>query len=157
MADDKLTRVFSLDEIEVAATELVNKAQEREREMAWNELRRVQKRMVDVEKMFEELVVKVNQLECARDVQRMEIQLAVARGEMTAAQAQKLESHVAEHSETIASHAHAIAKFSSVKDELQALFVVCAKLADSSRQHDKDLEKQNADHERLITDLNDND
>jgi hypothetical protein len=136
VADDKLTTV-SFGELEVAARDIVLSGRVAVRELAWNELRRVMRRVNEVEKGFEELQIKVSQLESARDGQRLEIQMAVAAGEVTQRMAERLERHIDEHEKTIVEHAVAIAKFSPLKIELEALYVVCAKLSDSNRELEK--------------------
>jgi chromosome segregation ATPase len=136
VADDKLTRV-PFDELEVQARDIVQKAREAERELAWNELRRVMRRVTEVEKGFEELHIKVSQLESARDSQRLEIQMAVASGEITSRMAARLEFHIEEHAQTIAQHTEAISRFSPLKVELEALYEVCAKLSEDNRELEK--------------------
>lgn len=137
MSDDKLTTTVSFSELEVAARDIVQKAREAERELAWNELRRVMRRVNEVEKGFEELQIKVSQLESARDSQRLEIQMAVAAGEITQRMAARLERHIDEHEKSIVEHTVAIAKFSPLKAELEALYEVCAKLSDDNRELEK--------------------
>lgn len=149
MADDKLT-IISRDELEVAAKDIVQKAREAERELAWNELRRVMRRVTEVEKGFEELQIKVSQLESARDGQRLEIQMAVATGEVTQRMAERLERHIDDHERTIVEHTVAIAKFHPLKDELEALYEVCAKLSEDQREQDKA-------HKLLAEDVGDRD
>jgi outer membrane murein-binding lipoprotein Lpp len=133
MSDDKLSRV-GFDELEVGAQEIEQRAREAERELAWNELRRVMRRVNEVEKGFEELQIKVSQLEHARDAQRLEIQMAVAAGEINARMGARLELHIEAHATTIAEHTEAISRFSPLKSELEALYVVCAKLSGDQRQ-----------------------
>lgn len=102
MSDDKDTRRIPLEELMMTLEQVTERASEADRDVIRNGLRQLQLRMSEYEARHEgEYAVKFDQLECARDEQRIMIQDLKTKGVLNDAQFSRLERANAKQDDSI--------------------------------------------------------